>query len=270
MKFSRTRLLGFWLIDLELREDERGFLARTYCDNEFNEGFTYGGLQQKGFAWGRDIGVMGHGRVVGGKLQYQAGVFGGEGQNNAPKADFGLLYAARISVEPLGAMALDEADLAHGKPKVGIGVNASLNQQPLFDGDGDAAGSTHDARFAGEVRASVAGFAWTSEVYVATAGGGGGESVRGVGFFGCASYAVGPVPLLPAVRVSYADRDLDADGSLLTAEADVAWLMPDFFTKDDKDDNLGHKGKLIAGWQLVNDQDGPLVLAAVLEANFTL
>src|SRR6185436_5309776 len=35
MKFSRTTLEGLWLIDVELREDERGFLARTYCDNEF-------------------------------------------------------------------------------------------------------------------------------------------------------------------------------------------------------------------------------------------
>src|SRR3954471_389681 len=35
MKFSETTLPGVWLIDLELREDERGFLARTYCDNEF-------------------------------------------------------------------------------------------------------------------------------------------------------------------------------------------------------------------------------------------
>ena len=35
MKFSRTKLDGLWLIELELREDERGFLARTYCEQEF-------------------------------------------------------------------------------------------------------------------------------------------------------------------------------------------------------------------------------------------
>ena len=35
MKFSRTSLPGLWLIELELREDERGFLARTFCENEF-------------------------------------------------------------------------------------------------------------------------------------------------------------------------------------------------------------------------------------------
>ena len=37
MKFSRTSLPGVWLLELELREDERGFLARTYCEREFAE-----------------------------------------------------------------------------------------------------------------------------------------------------------------------------------------------------------------------------------------
>lgn len=35
MKFSHTTLGGLWLVELELREDERGFLARTYCEREF-------------------------------------------------------------------------------------------------------------------------------------------------------------------------------------------------------------------------------------------
>jgi dTDP-4-dehydrorhamnose 3,5-epimerase len=35
MKFVRTALAGLWLIDLELREDERGFLTRTFCEREF-------------------------------------------------------------------------------------------------------------------------------------------------------------------------------------------------------------------------------------------
>lgn len=37
MKFTRTDLPGVWLIDLELHEDERGFLARTYCESEFSQ-----------------------------------------------------------------------------------------------------------------------------------------------------------------------------------------------------------------------------------------
>ena len=35
MKFHQTSLAGLILIELEPRGDERGFLARTYCDREF-------------------------------------------------------------------------------------------------------------------------------------------------------------------------------------------------------------------------------------------
>ena len=35
MKFTPARLPDVWVIDLELRTDERGFFARTYCDEEF-------------------------------------------------------------------------------------------------------------------------------------------------------------------------------------------------------------------------------------------
>ncbi len=35
MKFRETTLAGLWLIELEPRGDERGFLERTYCAREF-------------------------------------------------------------------------------------------------------------------------------------------------------------------------------------------------------------------------------------------
>jgi len=37
MIFSRTRLQDAYLIDVEQRADERGFLARTFCEQEFAE-----------------------------------------------------------------------------------------------------------------------------------------------------------------------------------------------------------------------------------------
>lgn len=35
MKFEETAIPGVWIIDLERREDERGFFARAFCENEF-------------------------------------------------------------------------------------------------------------------------------------------------------------------------------------------------------------------------------------------
>jgi dTDP-4-dehydrorhamnose 3,5-epimerase len=36
MKFSPARFDGVWIIDPEPRRDERGFFARTYCEQEFS------------------------------------------------------------------------------------------------------------------------------------------------------------------------------------------------------------------------------------------
>ena len=35
MIFTETRLKGAFVIDLERREDSRGFFARAFCQNEF-------------------------------------------------------------------------------------------------------------------------------------------------------------------------------------------------------------------------------------------
>lgn len=35
MKFTPARLSGVWVLDLELRVDDRGFFARTWCEAEF-------------------------------------------------------------------------------------------------------------------------------------------------------------------------------------------------------------------------------------------
>lgn len=37
MIFTETRLKGAFIIDLERREDERGFFARAFCQNEFRD-----------------------------------------------------------------------------------------------------------------------------------------------------------------------------------------------------------------------------------------
>ena len=35
MKFEGATIPGVWIIDLERREDDRGFFARTFCEREF-------------------------------------------------------------------------------------------------------------------------------------------------------------------------------------------------------------------------------------------
>ncbi len=46
MKFAETKLKGAYILELEKLEDERGFLARTYCENEFkNSGISFSPVQ---------------------------------------------------------------------------------------------------------------------------------------------------------------------------------------------------------------------------------
>jgi dTDP-4-dehydrorhamnose 3,5-epimerase len=37
MKFTETKLKGAYVIELEKREDDRGFFARVFCQNEFKD-----------------------------------------------------------------------------------------------------------------------------------------------------------------------------------------------------------------------------------------
>ena len=50
MKFTRTKLPGAWVIELEPREDERGFLARTFCEDEFADHGLHRSPPQGGYS----------------------------------------------------------------------------------------------------------------------------------------------------------------------------------------------------------------------------
>lgn len=66
---------------------------------------------------------------LGGKLGYSLGVFGGDGRNRLAEA-FGLLYAARLELRPMGGFEdTVEADIerAHA-PKLAVGIAFAYNQ----------------------------------------------------------------------------------------------------------------------------------------------
>jgi|GEM_PF-6783236 len=80
------------------------------------------------FARGDDDGVMVWGLPAGGRVEYYAGVFNGEGNNRNSQQDARDQLAARLVVAPLGA--LPYSGPALGGPRglrVALGVNATLN-----------------------------------------------------------------------------------------------------------------------------------------------
>jgi dTDP-4-dehydrorhamnose 3,5-epimerase len=58
MIFTETKLAGAFIIDLELREDSRGFFARAFCQNEFAEHGLRPVIAQANIAFNRRRGTM--------------------------------------------------------------------------------------------------------------------------------------------------------------------------------------------------------------------
>ena len=58
MIFEETRLPGAFVIDLERREDERGFFARTFCANEFADHGLNARLVQANTSWNPRQGTL--------------------------------------------------------------------------------------------------------------------------------------------------------------------------------------------------------------------
>lgn len=69
---------------------------------------------------------------LGQRLTYNLGVFNGAGRNRLD-ADYGLLYIARIGVQPLGRFedSDQEWDLVRGGPRLAIGAAGAFNQRAL-------------------------------------------------------------------------------------------------------------------------------------------
>jgi dTDP-4-dehydrorhamnose 3,5-epimerase len=58
MRLAPTPLDGAFLVDLELREDERGFFARSWCREEFNAAGLDSRLVQCNVSWNRRRGTL--------------------------------------------------------------------------------------------------------------------------------------------------------------------------------------------------------------------
>lgn len=58
MIFSETKLRGAFLIDPEVREDERGFFARTFCQREFEAHGLKPGVAQCNLSFNQQAGTL--------------------------------------------------------------------------------------------------------------------------------------------------------------------------------------------------------------------
>lgn len=120
MLFEETRLPGAFVIDLERREDERGFFARSWCADEFAEHALNTNLVQANLSWNP-----------------RQGTLRGMHFQHAPNAEVKVVRATR------GAIYDVIIDLREGSPtyKQWIGVELTdENRRALYVPEGFAHG----------------------------------------------------------------------------------------------------------------------------------
>lgn len=58
MKFTETKLTGAFIVDLEPREDDRGFFARSFCQDEFAAHGLKTSIAQANLSWNTKAGTL--------------------------------------------------------------------------------------------------------------------------------------------------------------------------------------------------------------------
>lgn len=120
MKFTETKLKGVWIIEIEPREDNRGFFARQWCQKEFESHGLNAGIKQMnvGFTH-KAAGVRG--------LHFQLAP---HAENKTVRCTRGALYDVAVDIRP---------DSATYKQWVGAELTAD-NHRSLYISEGFAHG----------------------------------------------------------------------------------------------------------------------------------
>jgi phosphate-selective porin OprO/OprP len=206
----------------------------------YNDGvlqFPERSLATDAFKPSRDIGVMGAGSFGKGVFAYQAGVFGGGGQNTL-RTDSHVMPVVRLVWNAVGTMGASEADLQdHRTPALSFGVDAFQNEVrktaanafdvlvlnytgpagwvgrniPLFDTDEEI----HVKSWELEVQLKWRGLSMQGEYFKGRAeGDASGVKVYAYGWYAQAGFFILPKKLDLAARYSFVDynQSLSNDG----------------------------------------------------------
>jgi phosphate-selective porin OprO/OprP len=202
------------------------------------------------FAPGYDFGLMLHGKIAGGLVAYNAGVFGGVGQGTAQVTNDNAI-TARIAVNPLGDMNYVEADVDNTeKPRLSVGANyygdtvknGATSNLNIFSGTGwigiGAPLMTGTGKFGATEKLNIntagfdGAFKWRGlyaqgEYFIGQADGQTSRNtLRSQGFYGQTGYFVIPKYLEVAARYAYLDpnRNVANDHWIETTGA-VSWYL---------------------------------------------
>ncbi|AJE04095.1 porin [Geobacter pickeringii] len=222
-----------------------------------------------------DIGLALHGKVAGGLVGYQAGVYGGAGQNTFRSSNDNS-FAARIVANPLGDMAYSESDVDNSaKPLVSVGASyfrdtikntagaletnnlSFANTKSGWLGMGLSTFNPNEKIDTNSYGIDAAfkwhGFSAQGEYFLAQADGQTtNNTLRAHGFYAQAGYFILPGQLEVAARYGYLDPNRDVTQNIQTqtqgavsyffakhnlkVQADVTNIHQQYATKSNTDD----------------------------------
>ena len=247
-------------------------LARQFITSSAAQQFVDLSHVATAFAPGYDFGAMLHGKIAGGLVTYNAGVFGGNGQGDV-QVSTDTAIAARIAVNPLGEMKYVEADVDNSeKPLATVGVNyygdtvmnnSTTTNLNLFSSTGwIGIGSplmSGAAKFSSTEKLNInsvgfdSAFEWRGfyaqgEYFFGQADGKTTHNtLRSQGFYAQAGYFLIPKVLEVAARYAYLnpDRDVTNDHWVESTGA-ISWYIHNHFLKIQTDFTDVHKQSAIA------------------------
>jgi phosphate-selective porin OprO and OprP len=270
--------------------------GREFITSTTAQQFVDQSVATTAFAAGYDTGFMISGKIANGLFNYNAGVYGGLGQNTY-RATNDNAFTARIAVNPFGDMKYSESDAEQSqKPLLSIGadyymntINASeqntaaaTNNQLSFNSKNKGwfaignplsqaaaqIGSTEAVDY--KTSSLDAAFKWRGasfqgEYFMARAEGNvTGNKIRAMGYYAQAGYFVIPGILEVAARHSYIDPNRDVSGDHWSENtAAVSWFINRHNLKLQTDFTGIHKQPLIASTSGVNSTNDKQVRTQV-------
>ncbi len=186
--------------------------SRHQMTSSGRQQFVDRGVTNKVFAPGRDVGVMIHG-MAGGEssdlFEYYFGAFDGEGENKSNN-DKGLMYAARLAVNPFGAVKYTESDTKyHDDFRLALAVNGWVHQDDNHTDSGD------DWSIGADLAAFYKGFSALFEIHYREDDVSGGDDVDSLGWLAQLGYFLIPNEFevaLRAAEIDWDDNGLDDSG----------------------------------------------------------
>ena len=104
-----------------------------------------------------DLGALAEMNTARSTVLAKMGVFNGTGTGSSG-GQRGILYLARLDLQPLGAFTFDEVNPTRTEPRLGLGAGLIWHPYRSFDGVGFARVRVNDLRATVSLRAGIAGF----------------------------------------------------------------------------------------------------------------